>query len=201
MLARFRKPKSVGAEQTADWYDEKFAEVPAYQGPYQDSPYYFLWTVIADRLRGATRIVEIGCGTGQLAAFLIEQGVESYFGIDFSPKAIELARRAAPEGRFAVDDARTSNVYDQPHDALVCTEVLEHVPDDLSVVERFRPGTRCLLSVPNHDSESHVRFFSDAEEVAERYGPYFESLDVLTLRTAKSREGHRIFLAEGRRVP
>jgi 2-polyprenyl-3-methyl-5-hydroxy-6-metoxy-1,4-benzoquinol methylase len=200
VLVRFRKPRTAGEEHTADWYDRKFAETLTYHGPFQDSPYYFLWTVIADRLRGVKRVLEIGCGTGQLAALLIEQGVESYVGIDFSPKAIELARQAAPAGRFAVDDARTSNIYDEPHDALVCTEVLEHVPDDVSVVERFPPGTRCILSVPNHDSASHVRFFSDAEAVAERYGPYFESLDVLTLRTAGSREGHRIFLAEGERT-
>jgi SAM-dependent methyltransferase len=196
-----RRPgHAIGAERTADWYDKKFARTPSYHGPYPGSPYYFLWSVIVDRIRraGLRRVLDIGCGTGQLAAYLRDQGIDSYVGIDFSPKAIEYARRSAPHARFVVGDARTSDIYTEDHDVLICTEVLEHIADDLAVVERFRPRTRCIFSVPSFDSAGHVRFFSDTSEVVERYGDYFGDLDVVALPQATA-PSNRIFLADGER--
>jgi trans-aconitate methyltransferase len=145
--------------------------------------------VIVDRVRRGKllKILEIGCGPGQLAAFLHDQGVESYVGLDFSQTAIDLARRAVPGGRFIQDDARTSQVYTQvDHDAIICTEVLEHIQDDLLVVSRFRPGKRCLCTVPNFGYESHVRHFKDADEVASRYGDFFREMDIMSLRSPKA---------------
>jgi 2-polyprenyl-3-methyl-5-hydroxy-6-metoxy-1,4-benzoquinol methylase len=160
--------------------------------------------VIVDRIRrnGFRHVLDVGCGTGQLAAYLLDHGIDSYFGIDFSAKAVEYARRNAPGGRFVVEDVRVSNVYDQvEHDVLVCTEVLEHVVEDLAVVGRFRPGTRCIFSVPSYSSEGHVRFFSDEAAVADRYGRYFGELEIVAFRIASTRavEENRIFLAEGER--
>jgi SAM-dependent methyltransferase len=192
----------IGAERQPEWYDEIFAVTPKYHSAYQDSPYYFLWSVIVDRIRrdGLRRVLDIGCGTGQLAAYLLDQGIDSYAGADFSAKAVDYARRNAPGGRFVVDDARASNIYtEEEHDVLVCTEVLEHIAEDLAVVERFRPRTRCIFSVPSYNSASHVRFFSDQSAVAERYGHYFDGLDVVEFRlvNAPAAAGHRIFLADG----
>jgi 2-polyprenyl-3-methyl-5-hydroxy-6-metoxy-1,4-benzoquinol methylase len=175
-----RKPV-VGTERPSDWYDRMFSRTAKYQVAYHDSPYYFLWAVIADRVRHAElrRVLEVGCGTGQLAAFLFDQGIEAYVGIDFSSKAVEYAARMAPAGRFLVDDARHSAIYEEiEHDVVICTEVLEHIEEDLSVVSRFPPRTRCMFSVPNYNSESHVRFFRDAAAVSERYGDYFTGLDI-----------------------
>src|SRR5262249_2025728 len=110
--------------------------------------------------------------------------------LDFSPKAIAIARQQLPsDGRtlVVVGDARTSNVYcSEAYDALICTEVLEHVESDLQVVSRFPSGLRCLCSLPNFPYESHVRHFTSAAEVAARYGEYFEGLDVMAVRGPKS---------------
>jgi len=194
----------TGSEQSAEWYDEMFEATSKYHVEYQDSPYYFLWSVIVDRIRrdGLRHVLEIGCGTGQLAAYLLEQGIDSYVGVDFSAKAIEYARRNAPDGRFHVDDARASNIYaEEEHDVLVCTEVLEHIVEDLDVVVRFRPRTRCIFSVPSYDSAGHVRFFGEPGAVAERYGPYFERLDVVQLRIVSTGAPgvNTIFLGDGER--
>jgi len=177
-----------------------FSTIKEYHAPYQESPYYFLWTVIVDRLRrdGVRSVLEVGCGSGQLAAFLLDKGIEHYTGFDFSAKAIELAETIAPEGRFFVDDARTSNLYEEPHEALICTEVLEHIVEDLAVVERFPLGRRCLFSVPTYDSASHVRFFGDETAVSERYDPFFSELDVVSFPTVGGGQ-NALFLAEGYR--
>lgn len=198
-----RGPKPVvGAERPPEWYDEMFSATPKYHSAYQDSPYYFLWSVIVDRIRrdGLRRVLEIGCGTGQLAAYLFDQGIDSYVGLDFSPKAIEYARRNAPRGRFVVDDARASEIYaEAEYDVLVCTEVLEHIAEDLEVVERFRPRTRCIFSVPSYNSASHVRFFNGRGTVADRYASYFDGLNIVELRILSTGATgiNTIFLADG----
>lgn len=48
----------------------------------------------ADHIRG--RVLDIGCGTGDLALWLAEQGC-TVTGVDFLPKPLEMARRKAAE--------------------------------------------------------------------------------------------------------
>jgi 2-polyprenyl-3-methyl-5-hydroxy-6-metoxy-1,4-benzoquinol methylase len=158
-----------------------------------------MWAIIADRVRraGAPAVLEIGCGPGYLAAFLIDQGVRDYTGLDFSRSALERARQAVPRGRFIEGDARTATAYqDCRYDILICTEVLEHIEADLDVVSRFPGGIRCLCSVPNFEDDSHVRTFRDADEVLARYGSFFERLDVMTLNSPNG-YGDRFFLFDG----
>jgi SAM-dependent methyltransferase len=188
-----------GQEQPHQWYDQLFESNGLFHCHYSRSCYYFLWAVITDRIlrSGCNAILEIGCGAGQLAALLRDQGISQYTGLDFSTAAVELARTNVPSFQFLVADARTSPVYDHaPHDAIVCTEVLEHIQDDLLVVSRFRPGKRCLFTVPNFPNESHVRLFKDAGEVSARYGAFFRELHVSTLQGARDLS-ERFYLADG----
>jgi SAM-dependent methyltransferase len=198
-LARPGSAPSGGREVDAAWYDSLYTATEDYHRPYQEVFYYFLWSVIVDRVRraGSRRVLEIGCGPGQLAAYLLDQGVEEFVGLDFSPRAIDMARRNAPAGRFLVGDARSSGIYtESEYDLIICTEVLEHIEDDLAVVSKFRPGVRCLCSVPNFPYESHVRFFQDDNEVRARYGSFFHSLDVMTFPSPRAREDH-FYLLDG----
>lgn len=194
-----RSAREIPIEEGSDWYDRMYAANTAYHCEYNRSRYYFLWTVIADRIRrgGLRKILEVGCGPGQLARLLLDQGIGGYVGLDFSATAIEMARRSNPGGEFLVDDARTSRLYrEADYDAILCTEVLEHIDDDLAVVSRFPLGTRCLCTVPNFMCNSHVRCFEDASAVAGRYGRYFAGFDVLALRGTGD-QGEVYFLFDG----
>jgi SAM-dependent methyltransferase len=51
--------------------------------------------------RKATRVVEVGCGSGTLARHLVDEGYEMV-GLDVSPAMVRLARRKVPEARFRV---------------------------------------------------------------------------------------------------
>lgn len=189
-----------GQERSAAWYDARYLSGrEKFVQDYARSHYYFLWTVITDRVRraGVRSVLEIGCGAGQLARLLLDQGVEQYVGLDMSPAAVELAQRHSPEARFEVADARTSDIYTRvAYDAVVCTEVLEHVTEDLLIVSRFAPGARCYCSVPSFPWMSHVRNFADADAVHQRYGPFFDDADVLALRSPRN-ERDTFFLLEG----
>ncbi len=191
-------PEPSGREEDAGFYDTLYTSVEEYHLPYQRSLYYFMWSVIADRLRraGTKRVLEIGCGAGQLAAYLLDQGVEGYTGLDFSPAAVGLARKNAPAGTFVVGDARDPAIHAAEHEVVICTEVLEHIEADLLVLSHFTPGKRCLCTVPSFPYESHVRHFKDAAEAAARYGAFFESLDVMTFRSPRD-PADRFYLMDG----
>src|SRR5262245_44780668 len=190
MLKRPTVPPPVKGVADANWYDANYRVSANYAAPYWESEYLFLWSVLADRIRSAKarRVLDIGCGSGQFASCLFGLiPLDAYTGLDFSAQAVAMAARACPQGTLVVGDATTTKVHDEvAHDILTCTEVLEHVPADHLVIERFKPGTRCLCTVPNFPHETHVRHFTSVEQVAERYGRFFNDLDVWALRRSPS---------------
>jgi 2-polyprenyl-3-methyl-5-hydroxy-6-metoxy-1,4-benzoquinol methylase len=188
----------VEGEAPAEWYDESFEAHSHWKHHYSLSPWYYIWTVIVDRVQGvaAPSVLDIGCGPGQLAAFLRDRGVTNYVGIDFSPKRIEWARAAVPEVRFEVADVYESDLLERvPYNVVICTEFLEHVDRDVDVTARIRPGSRFIGTVPNFGGGSHVRHFGCADEVNDRYARYFEHVRVDTFHMPSP--GQQQFLIDG----
>ena len=195
----FKKPK--GEERDAQYYDELLDRVDHWRVHYTESHYYFLWTVVVDRLlrAGAKRILDIGCGPGQLACLIRDRGIPEYHGFDFSPKRVEKAQEVCPEFRFTAEDAFKTDLFTSyAYDTVLCTEFLEHVERDLDVVEKIAPGTRVVATVPNFGGEQHVRHFKNVDEVRERYGRYFTDFTVDALLA--NQLGKTYFLMEGTKV-
>ncbi len=170
--------KKVQAPET---YDAMFAKGGAggvFDLPYRHSGYYPLFNAVAKMLVAARpqRVLEVGCGTGQMAHLLLDRGGIDYQGFDFSPLAVDKARRRTRiHDRFAVADATMLETYSgREYDAIVCTEVLEHIEQDLGAIAHWRQGTFCVCSVPNYDADTHVRYFRSEEEVRSRYSPLIE---------------------------
>jgi SAM-dependent methyltransferase len=96
------------------------------------------------------QVLDVGCGTGELAAVFLQAGY-AYAGIDVEPERIAYAQRAYPSGRFAVMDATVLSWPDAVFDHILVTGVLHHLEDD--VVDRIlgemrrvlRPGGRALV--------------------------------------------------------
>lgn len=130
-------------------------------------------------------VLEVGCGSGVLAEMLITAGIE-YCGFDFSPVAIEKARSRNSKGQFSVADATDPGSYPPDYDGIVCCEVLEHIEDDLKVIERWRNGCPCICSLPNFDYESHVRFFRSEEEIERRYGDLLDIRQIVRITSSPS---------------
>jgi SAM-dependent methyltransferase len=172
----FRTESMKKFEQSTDFYDRMF-ESGGYGGvydlPYRHSSYLPLFRGVLREVRriGARSILEVGCGTGGFAHLLMENANVRYAGFDFSPVAVEKARRRTGHRElFFVGDALDADSYKHAYDTIVCTEVLEHIEKDLEVVDKWLPGSNCICSVPNFDADSHVRFFADENQVAARYG-------------------------------
>ncbi len=75
------------------------------------------------------RLLDLGCGTGELAAGFLEAGYE-YYGVDIEPQRIAYARRTYPKGKFHVMDAGDISYPDGYFDQILVTGVLHHLSDE-----------------------------------------------------------------------
>jgi SAM-dependent methyltransferase len=104
------------------------------------------------RHRQRPKILDIGCGDGQLVTALREAGgYRNYLGIDLSTIAIERAGRNADETtRFLAADAERFETA-QRFEAIVFNESLYYFTDPLGGAERYRallePGGGFVLSM------------------------------------------------------
>lgn len=90
------------------------------------------------------RVLDLGCGTGQLTAEIAAAGAE-VVGIDQSAEMVSRALANYPQLRFEVGDARTFEV-DRLFDAVFSNAVLHWVKPAAAAVERIgqalKPGGR-----------------------------------------------------------
>ena len=157
-----------------------------------DSAHSFVW----ERGRGVVellapvpgeRILDLGCGTGHLTAYIAESGAE-VVGIDSSEDMVRVASQNYPNILFEVADAR-SLPYVAEFDAVFSNAVLHWVRPPEAVIESvwraLRPGGRF---VAEFGGENNIRAIMtavghalDALEAhgAEVYKPnmYFPPLD------------------------
>ncbi len=73
------------------------------------------------------RILDIGCGSGALAATL-QAGGADVTGLDPNPAAIEAARSQAPAATFYLAAAEALPFQDEAFDAAIIVNALHHVP-------------------------------------------------------------------------
>lgn len=169
-------------EATPEYYERIYRYTDEAQLAAEAFIYLPAWKRIVGRLEElkARQVLDLGCGPGEFAAFLMPRRPDlGYTGIDASAAAVERARARCPLGNFEQADAQTSDLLRDPRfDVVICTEMLEHIEDDLGLLSRLRPGTAFVGSVPDFDSFGHVRHFRSIEEVRQRYGNSFRSLQI-----------------------
>lgn len=126
------------------------------------------------------KIIDIGCGPGQFANMLFDKGVTDYKGIDFSREAIAMAkeRNKLFAHAFNKDNALTSKIFSNDYNMVVLLEVLEHIENDLPILDKIKKDSTIIFSVPNFNSESHVRWFDTKDSIIRRYGNIVEVEDI-----------------------
>ncbi|HEX8494441.1 MAG TPA: class I SAM-dependent methyltransferase [Pyrinomonadaceae bacterium] len=99
--------------------------------------------VLLPRLPDRARLLDLCCGTGQLASALTTRGY-NVTGVDSSPKMLDFARRNAPAAEFVQADARRFHLPDS-FDAVVSTfDSLNHFLSLEELGAVFRQTRRAL---------------------------------------------------------
>lgn len=103
---------------------------------------------------GSAKVLEIGCGFGETGAAAMASGLcSSYTGVELAPQAAAVARTRLTEV-FEGDVERMQFPWPDAHfDAVLMSEVLEHLIDPWTVVKRvaakLKPNAVVLASSPN----------------------------------------------------
>ena len=118
---------------------------------------YNRWIVDEIRPYIGHRVVDVGCGTGNILEFLLDR--DRVVGIDIGDEFIELARSRF--GDLPNVDLHVADIADvstlgtlsgERFDSVVCVNVLEHIERDLTALHNMggllEPGGRVVLFVP-----------------------------------------------------
>lgn len=116
------------------------------------------WRLVVQELKGLPGngvVVDLGCGSGALLSRIgIAFPDARLVGMDMEPRALALARRRLPSAELVQGDldADAGAVPVRDADAVVCSEVLEHLaaPERALCLARemLRPGGRVVVTVP-----------------------------------------------------
>ncbi|MER5777767.1 class I SAM-dependent methyltransferase [Streptomyces sp. NPDC002039] len=79
------------------------------------------------RAAGSLPVADLGCGPGRLTAHLAARGVTA-FGVDLSPRMIELARAAHPDVRFVEGSMHAMDLADARLGGILAWYSTHHTP-------------------------------------------------------------------------
>ena len=161
-----------GSAAWSEWVKDYYRDVETYD-----------WVDVADNLRGPeaffhknrARVVrkltakyadpkgpmlDAGCGTGLNLRHLPAGST----GIDINPRNLALIRERLPNHHAVHGDIEAMPFEDGAFATVLCTEVLEHVPDPAAALKEFgrvlQPGGTLIGSVPARSAIWRLRFLS-----------------------------------------
>lgn len=155
-------------------------------------------------------LVDIGCGDGRFLSEAAERYPErDVLGVDYSARAIELARALNPDVSY-----ENANIFDddlpRQFDAATMIEVLEHIPPQeveafLGAVARsITPGGSLIVTVPHVNKPlqaKHYQHFS-SDTLRGLLSPRFASVEMIPFdrRSRMLRLLHRVLGGRGHHV-
>ncbi len=140
-------PSRADWEAHATWWQEEFTG--GVDAEYEEQ----ILPLAEKHLIGARRVLEVGCGEGQVARRAVQAGATTVVGLDPSATQVRMAMQRAGGPVYARGAADRLPVPDRSFDAVVACLVFEHVDavdEALAEVARvLEPGGRFLFFL-NH---------------------------------------------------
>lgn len=150
-------------------------------------------------IQGVSRVCDLGCGNGHLAACLANRGY-SVFAVDASERLLSLARQHHASDRIEychalIGPALVDRAAEQRRfDLVVSVEVVEHLYRPMTLIETadalLRPGGHLVVSTPYHGYLKNLAIALlgrwDAHHGVHWDGGHIKFFSVPTLRTLVS---------------
>jgi 2-polyprenyl-3-methyl-5-hydroxy-6-metoxy-1,4-benzoquinol methylase len=204
--AGVQRDQPVGVPPLALTGERTLPDVPAENYWYRRHLAVYEW--VAARC-GGLRVVDMACGEGYGVEVLARRA-RSVTGVDANPEAHEHAslKYTRPGVRFVRDLVER---YEEPCDAVVMLQTIEHVEDPGAVLGHFRrllqPGGAAYVSTPNvlrlappgaekSDNPWHLREYR-AEEFGVLCSEEFDRVELYGLFHARKLRVHEIGLRLG----
>ncbi len=162
-MKSFKQLEYEGWTARASTFDDHFAEMTgAAIDPILDS---------LEPLDGQ-RLLDVGCGTGHLAAAAVRRGAE-VLGVDFVESMVARAQTNYPGIAFRLGDAEALDCDDASFEAVTCSFALLHLSDQEAAVAEacrvLRAGGRYAFTVWQGPEEG-CEFFALTRGAIEAHG-------------------------------
>lgn len=160
-------------------------------------------------LTAGDRVLDLGCGEGRHVHGLYLLGGLEIFGVDLDQASLDkaaqgLATLATPaldettQVTFETGDATALRFEDDYFDAVICSEVMEHLPDYHAALKEIRrvlkPDGKLCISVPHAWPERICwQLAPPPNGYAFEPGGHIRIFDEVDLRVSVERHGFKLF--------
>lgn len=152
MKSKKKNPRGAWDQETKAYFDDTAARYDeSWDGRFAKSMY---GAVIRETQKGRPRrVLDLGCGNGNVLAALRAGGTEELFGLDLSEQMVRQAQLRLKEGaRIRTGDAASLPYEDGFFDAVVCCASFHHYTQADKALEEMRrvlrPSGRLILGDP-----------------------------------------------------
>jgi methionine biosynthesis protein MetW len=112
--------------------------------------------IFARLIAPGSRVLDVGTGDGAILKYLVEtRGIDAC-GLDISPKAVAFCRAQGLQVDLADINQPISAYLNGHYDAILLSEIIEHVPDPEGLLDSLRNHADLLIvSTPNTGFHQH----------------------------------------------
>lgn len=139
-----------------------------------------IYTILKKQNRLFNRTLDLGCGVGSNFSVL-KKFSKNVIGIDNSEKAINYAKSKGYD-HLHIGDATKTGFPANTFDMIVCSDVLEHIPDKKAIAEIYRilkPNGVFILTVPAH------RYLWGPTDIISKHRTRYEKKEIISLMKGK----------------
>ncbi len=148
-------------------------------------------------LASGASILDVGCGPGHQAKYLIEHGFK-VTGIDLSEEMIKIAQKACPTGQFLVKDIISPLEMDTSFDGVYAKASLLHIPKNeiasvlKNITESLKSGGYLYVEVKEKRPQESGEMIVKVNDYGYEYERFFSYFSLAELKKYIAQLGYPI---------